>query len=168
MSFLFSFPSPDTSIVNVVCSEVSPVSEFTNGNVANAYNPTQHNNVLSGSMKNKVARSDDSNARGKYNSIDLDEWEEIECHVMDDNRIGVGRDHKYKDATVFIQIKEEGRFDVCKNYLMFHKKDWFEYRKERGDNKYQEPMISSNGVIWVGNTTYVYNFRVFIPVVKAE
>jgi hypothetical protein len=174
MSFLFSFSSPATSSEELVSLRVErqirsieacgPVSSAEG--VANAYNATQHNNVSSDAMKKKIVRSDDSNARGKYHTIDTDEWEEVESHVVDENRIGVGRDLKFIDATVFIQIREEGRTEECANYVLFHKKDWFEYRKERGEKKYQEPMISGNGIIWVGDTKEVYGFRVFIPVVK--
>jgi len=158
--FSFSFLSPDTGTEESVSECISCV--------ANNYNKTQPNNVLSDRMKKRTVRYDDSNARGKYHTIDLEEWEEIESHVINENMIGVGREYKFVDATVYTQIREEGRTDICDKYIMFHKKDWIEYRKERGEKKYQEPMISKTGVIWVGNTKDVFRFRVFVPRMKHE
>jgi hypothetical protein len=117
VSFLFSFSSPGTSF------------EYLNERVdavANAYNTTQHNYDSSDAMIKRVVKSDDSNAVGKHHSMDTEKWVEIDCHVIDDNRIGVGRDYGLMDATVLIQIRKDGRIDKCKNYTLFHKKDWIE------------------------------------------
>jgi len=160
VSFLFSFSSSAVSIDGLVSVPVDC------GDVANAYNRTQQNNVSSDLMKNKTSKYNDSNAVGEYHTIDTDNWEEIECHIIDEKRIGVGRSQGNKDAIVFLQVIDNGRTDECNNYKMFHKMDWIEYRKERGENKHKRPKISENGVIWIGDTKDVYGFRVFIPVVK--
>ena len=118
--FSFSFLSPDTS------SEV----------VDKVYIQTQHNNLTSDAMRKRPMKYDDSQAVGKYNTIDTEEWEEIACSIMDENRLYVGRGNGKVDATVYIQVEPEGRFDLCNNYVLFHKKDWTEYRKERGANHF--------------------------------
>ena len=148
--FSFSFPSPDASIQSV----------------DNSYIQTQHSILASDLMKKRIVKVDDSNARGKYHTIDLKEWEEIKLVMVQKNILYVGREHNYKDAVIFIQIREEGRTDLCKKFLLFHKQDFIEYKKERGELKYQDTKISGNGTVWVGDTEGVYNFRVFVPKVK--
>lgn len=148
-TFLSSFSSPAMSNG---CSSV-----------AKTYKQTKHNIAISGLMKNRVVKSDDSNARGKYHTVDTNEWIEIESHVINENLIGVGRDYSFKDAIVYMQIVENGRTEICKNFKQFHKQDFVEYKKERGAKKYQDPMISGNGTLWVGNMEGVYDFIVFVP-----
>lgn len=155
----FSFSSPDTSIQSV----------------DNSYIQTQHSILASDLMKKRIVKVDDSNARGKYHTIDKNEWEEIESHIINSNLLGVGREHKFKDAVIFVQLGKEGRTDNCNNYLLFHKQDFIEYKKERGQKKYQDTAISGNGTVWVGNTETkeldesgeIINrqliFRVFVP-----
>jgi len=148
-TFLSSFPSPATN------------SEFSC--VANVYKQTKHNIAISGLMKNRIIKSDDTNARGKYHTVDTNEWIEVESHIINEKLIGVGREYKYKDAIVYMQIVENGRIELCNNFKQFHKQDFIEYKKERGERKYQDPMISGNGTLWIGNTEGVYDFIVFVP-----
>ncbi|MFZ2499551.1 hypothetical protein [Methanosarcina sp.] len=159
--FLSSFSSPVTSIERL--------------NVTNLYNRTKHNIAVS--MK-RIVRADDSNAKGKYHAIDTKMWEEIENHIMNENILGVGREHKLKDAVIYIQLGKEGRTIKLKNCLLFHKRDFIEYKTERGENKYQDTTIQKNGTIWVGNTEVEEKdeneqlvkrqliFRVFVPKVN--
>jgi hypothetical protein len=115
-------------------------------------------------MKKRIIKTDDSQARGKYHTIDLNEWEEVKCHVINDKLLGVGREHRLKEAVIYIQIGEAGRTDICKDYKLFHKQDFIEYKKERGENKFQDTKISSNGTVWVGDTEGIFNFIVFVPI----
>ena len=148
--FSLSFSSPATS---------SQESE----SVAKVYNQTQHSNLVSDSMRRRIVRYDDSNAVSEYHTLDITDWIEIESHIIDSHRIGVGRDYGGIEPIIFVQIEEDGRTNKCLNFQMFHKKDWIEYRKERGENKNRRTKISNNGVVWVGDTTQAYKFRVFVP-----
>lgn len=147
--FLSSFSSPATSIKY--------------SGVAKTYKLTKH--IKAVTMK-RIVKSDDSQARGKYHTVDTNEWIEVESHIINENIIGVGREHMFKDAIVYMQIAEDGRIEICNNFKQFHKQDFIEYKKERGTKKYQDPMISGNGTLWIGNMEGVYNFIVFVPKVN--
>lgn len=159
--FLFSFSSPATSIERL--------------DVANPYKLTKHIKAIT--MK-RIVKSDDSQARGKYHSLDLNDWVEVENHITNKNIIGVGREHKFKDAVIYIQLGIKGRTEICNNFLLFHKQDFIEFKTERGENKYQDTTVQKNGTIWVGNTeieekdenentiTRQLTFRVFVPKVN--
>ncbi len=125
------------------------------------YKGTEHNLV----QMTRVVKSDDSDAKGEYHSINLDEWKEIECHIIDGKTINVGREYGRQEAIIFIQVRQEGRTEICNNFKLFHKQDWIEYRKERGRNKYKKTLIQKTGIIWVGATSKekgIYGFKVFI------
>ena len=182
MSIFPEFPVTDVYIgyPSIGCEELEPgelIDDFKNENsngmtdilknvnctgVENVYKVHQHNTILSGLMRKRIVKCDDSEAVGEYHTIDTKEWFEIDYHAIDNNRINVGRDYGNQEAIIFIQVETNGKTMKCKNFLMFPKKYWIEYRKERGENKYKKTRISENGLVWVGEPYIKCKLRVFV------
>lgn len=152
--------------VPVVCSESSEirneVEPFKFSIVENVYKGTQHNCLLGVDLVKRIVKYDDSNAEEEYYALNLKTWNEIDNHVIDNKRIGVGRDYGDKEAVVFIQVGEDGKTATCESYLLFSRDNWIELRKLRGKNKHMKMKISQNGTLWVGETYKGCNFRVFV------
>lgn len=133
-----------------------------NSNVENINKAAQQYHILGDKLNKRIVKYDDSKADGEYFTLDLETWNEIESHVIDENRIGVGRNNGLKDSRIFIQIGKQGITKTCDKYLMFCRRDWIELRKARGDDKYQPMQISKNGTVWVGESYIPCKLRVFI------
>lgn len=133
-----------------------------NVNVENVNKAAQQYNILGDKLNKRIVKYDDSKADGEYFTLDLETWNEIESHVIDENRIGVGRNNGLKESRIFIQIGNQGITKTCDKYLMFCRRDWIELRKARGDDRYQPMQISKNGTVWVGESYILCKLRVFI------
>ncbi len=130
--------------------------------VENVYKVARHYKVSGGSLKKRISKCDDSEAVGEYHTVDLNEWEEVNCWVSDKKRIGVGRSYGGKDTVIFMQVGTEGKTDKCKKYKMFYKKDFVELRQSRGENKYKRMKVYRDGTVWVGESNIDKKFWVFV------
>lgn len=136
--------------------------------VANVYKETRQYKVSGEALNKIISRYDDSKSKGKYHTLDLEEWEEVDYWKSDENRIGVGRPHSGKELTIFMQVDNAGKTKTCDNYLMFCKQHFIELRKLRGEDKYTEIVVPVNGQIWIGSDNINKTFRVFVGRVKDE
>lgn len=141
-------------------NEVSDKENCTS--VANVYNDTRQYKVSGEALTKKVSRYDDSKSKGKYHTIDLNDWEEVDYWISDENRIGVGRPQGGKELTIFMQVDDEGKTDRCEHYLLFCKRHFIELRKLRGEDKFTEIIVPENGQIWVGSENIKRKLRVFV------
>lgn len=132
------------------------------GSVANVYKETRLYKVSGEALNNRISRYDDSKSKGKYHTLDLNEWEEVDYWISDENRIGVGRPQGGKELTIFMQVDEEGKTDRCEHYLLFFKQHYIELRKLRGEDKFKEMIVPENGQIWVGSENIKRKLRVFV------
>lgn len=112
----------------------------------------------------RIVRYDDSESDEEYYALNLKTWHEIDNHVMDNKRLGVGREYGDKEVIVFIQVVEDGKTTKCKSYFLFSRNNWIELRKSRGKNKHKKMKVSHNGTIWIGETYKNCKFRVFVKV----
>lgn len=154
-SFLSSVASSESLAVGV------------GGIVAKVHKSSKQYQLSSDKVKTTI-KLDNTKARGTFWTIDLKQWKEIPAHMIDSNRVGVGRSHSGKEAIVYIQINEEepgAETDTCKKYLLLPQKCWVDYRSPRGEGKFQGVDIDSNGTIYVSGYK-VLNIRVFVPVEK--
>jgi hypothetical protein len=111
-------------------------------------------------MKNNCFN--DSLAIGEYFTLDLDEWEEISCSMIDEEWLYIGRKYDHKGVRVFIKSCPEGVFKNIDNFIMFDRKAWSELRRVRGTKKGLPLEICSNGAIWVGKRFNSDCFKVFV------
>lgn len=146
-----SFLSPDS------------YSDLVDYNIQNGENIYIVANQYITQMSKRVVKYDDSKAVGEFYALDLDTWLEIDNHIIDENRLGVGTDYSLKDVRVYIQIGIEGRTENCENkYLLFYRNDWIELRRSRGPEKYQPGTVDEYGVIWTGKNYQKCKFRTFV------
>jgi hypothetical protein len=138
-----------------------------NMHIKDIYKGTKHNLAIREFMK-RVVKSDDTETTGIYHSIDLNLWQKIDFTRLSDNTINIGREYGNKDVWVFIQVEPEGRIDIKDNYKMYHKKDWIEYRKERGRKKFKNTQSQNTGVIWLGDMSETFGLEVYIEKPKGE
>lgn len=141
--------------VDVGCSRHSTMSTSENVYIVTCPYITQ--------MPKRVVKYDDSKAVDEFYALGLDTWLEIDNHMIDENRIGVGTDYSLMDVRVYIQIGKEGRTENCDNkYILFYRNDWIELRRSRGPEKFQPVVVDEYGVIWTGKKYHNCKFRVFI------
>jgi hypothetical protein len=110
----------------------------------------------------KIDCFNDSLAIGEYFSLDLSEWEEISCSMIDEEWLNIGRKYENKGIRVFIKSCPSGLFKVVDNFVMFDRKAWSELRRVRGTKKGLPLEICSNGAIWIGKRFNGNYFKVFV------
>lgn len=149
-----------SNAVPVVCSKTEQMEQF--ASVENVYKDTQRICSLGEDLAKRIVQYDDSKANAEYFAIDLKTWFEIDSHVIDSKRIGVGRNYSGLETIVFIQVNKNGKTKKCKSYILFSRDDWIELRRSRGEFKHQKMQVSENGTIWIGKMYEDSKIRVFV------
>lgn len=104
----------------------------------------------------------DSQSKGEYFSLDLNEWEEIHYEIFESKRLSIGRQHYKKEVRIFIQKCKSSKITIVDNFIMFDRKLWTELRRVRGDNKGFPLDINQNGTIWFGDRFEGCSMKIFV------